>query len=224
MNEFIAALPFSLLLVVSTGPVFFVVIETSISKGARRAFCVDIGAVLADIVFILIAVLGTKTIHQSLKSNPYWFIFGGALLFVFGILAAILTRKHKSKIVVPSAEQMSKGNYFFFIAKGFLLNAINFGAFLFWLGLVVVFGSKYNMNSTKLLSFFGYMLLIYLTVSLIKIYLAKQLKSILTAQVMYKLKQLVNIILMVFGLLFIFQGVYPEQKKNLENRLEEKLK
>lgn len=224
MNEFLAALPFSLLLLVSTGPVFFVILETSISKGIRCAFCVETGALLADIVFILIAVLGTKTIHQSLESNPYWFIIGGILLLVFGLISALFIHNHKSKTVVASNQQPTKGNYFFFIAKGFLLNIINFGAFLFWLGLVIVFASKYQMNSTKLLSFFGYMLLIYLLVSLIKIYLAKQLKSLLTPQVIYKLKQFVNIILIAFGLFFIFQGVFPEHKQKLENRLEERLK
>jgi len=76
MNEFLAAIPFSLLLAVSTGPVFFVIIETSISKGARRAFCVDIGAVIADIVFITIASLGANSIRQSLEGNPRWFLLG----------------------------------------------------------------------------------------------------------------------------------------------------
>jgi len=223
MNEFLAALPFSLLLVVSTGPVFFVIIETSISRGARRAFCVDIGAVLADIIFILIALLGAKTVHQSLESNPYWYLLGGVVLFVFGLLSLFITRKHKSKIVFAS-EELSRGNYLFFIAKGFLLNFINIGVFLFWLGLVVVFGAKYQMDNTKLLYFFGYILIIYLSFDWIKIYLAKQLKTILTPQVIYKLKQFVYLILMVFGLFFVFQGVFPEQKQKLENRIEERLK
>lgn len=223
MNEFLAALPFSLLLVVSTGPVFFVIIETSISRGARRAFCVDIGAVLADIIFILIALLGAKTVHQSLESNPYWYLLGGVVLFVFGFLSLFITRKHKSKIVFAS-EELSRGNYLFFIAKGFLLNFINIGVFLFWLGLVVVFGAKYQMDNTKLLYFFGYILIIYLSFDWIKIYLAKQLKTILTPQVIYKLKQFVHLILMVFGLFFVFQGAFPEQKQKIENRIEERLK
>jgi threonine/homoserine/homoserine lactone efflux protein len=223
MNEFLAALPFSLLLVASTGPVFFVIIETSISRGARRAFCVDLGAVLADIIFILIALLGAKTVHQSLESNPYWYLLGGVVLFVFGLLSLFITRKHKSKIVFAS-EELSRGNFLFFIAKGFLLNFINIGVFLFWLGLVVVFGAKYQMDNTKLLYFFGYILIIYLSFDWIKIYLAKQLKTILTPQVIYKLKQFVHLILMVFGLFFVFQGAFPEQKQKIENRIEERLK
>ena len=48
--------------------------------------------------------------------------------------------------------------------------------------------------------------------------LAKQLKTILTPQVIYKLKQFVHLILMVFGLFFVFQGAFPGQKQKIENR------
>ncbi len=223
MNELLAAIPFSLVLVVSTGPVFFVVIETSISKGARRAFCVDVGAVIADVVFILIALLGAQTIHHSLVSNPHWFLLGGIVLFTFGITAFFLTRKNKHKIVFDP-EQVTRGNYFSFIAKGFLLNFINIGVLLFWLGLVVVFGAKYQMNYNKIIPFFSYIILLYLCFDLVKIYLAKQLKNQLTPQVIYKLKQFVHIILMLFGLFFVFQGAFPDEKQKLEATLHERLK
>lgn len=223
MNEFLAAIPFSLLLVVSTGPVFFVIIETSISKGARRAFCVDIGAVIADIVFILIASLGANSIRQSLQGNPRWFLLGGVVLLAFGLISFFRTRTNK-KNVVFAPEQLNRGNYLFFIGKGFLLNIINMGSLLFWLGLMVVFGSKYQMDYSKIFPFFTYILVVYLSFDLIKIYLAKQLKTRLTPQVIYKLKQFVHIILMLFGLFFVFQGAFPDEKQKLEATLQERLK
>ena len=51
------------------------------------------------------------------------------------------------------AKPLPKGNYFFYVAKGFVLNIINIGTFLFWVGLVV-FGADFW--------FFVYVLLIYL--------------------------------------------------------------
>ena len=223
MSEFLAAIPFSLLLVVSTGPVFFVIIETSISKGARHAFCVDIGAVIADIVFILIALFGANTIHQNLESNPRWFLLGGLVLIGFGLISYIRTRTNK-KQVAYTTEQLNKGSYLFCIGKGFLLNIINMGTLLFWLGLVVLFGTKYQMDYGKIVPFFSYILVIYLAFDLIKIYLAKQLKTKLTPQVIYKLKQLVHLILMLFGLFFVFQGAFPDEKQKLEATLQERLK
>ncbi len=223
MSEFLAAIPFSLLLVVSTGPVFFVIIETSISKGARHAFCVDIGAVIADIVFILIALFGANTIHHNLESNPRWFLLGGVVLIGFGLISYIRTRTNK-KQVAYTTEQLNKGSYLFYIGKGFLLNIINMGTLLFWLGLVVLFGTKYQMDYGKIVPFFSYILVIYLAFNLIKIYLAKQLKTKLTPQVIYKLKQLVHLILLLFGLFFVFQGTFPDEKQKLEETLQERLK
>lgn len=223
MSEFLAAIPFSLLLVVSTGPVFFVIIETSISKGARHAFCVDIGAVIADIVFILIALFGANTIHQNLESNPRWFLLGGLVLIGFGLISYIRTRTNK-KQVAYTTEQLNKGSYLFYIGKGFLLNIINMGTLLFWLGLVVLFGTKYQMDYGKIVPFFSYILVIYLAFNLKKIYLAKQLKTKLTPQVIYKLKQLVHLILLLFGLFFVFQGTFPDEKQKLEETLQERLK
>lgn len=223
MSEFLAAIPFSLLLVVSTGPVFFVIIETSISKGARHAFCVDVGAVIADIVFILIALFGANTIHQNLESNPRWFLLGGLVLIGFGLISYIRTRTNK-KQVAYTTEQLNKGSYLFYIGKGFLLNIINMGTLLFWLGLVVLFGTKYQMDYGKIVPFFSYILVIYLAFDLIKIYLAKQLKTKLTPQVIYKLKQLVHLILLLFGLFFVFQGTFPDEKQKLEETLQERLK
>ncbi len=223
MSEFLAAIPFSLLLVVSTGPVFFVIIETSISKGARRAFCVDIGAVIADIVFILIALFGANTIHQNLETNPRWFLLGGVVLIGFGLISYLHTRTNK-KQVAYTAEQLTKGSYLFYVGKGFLLNIINMGTLLFWLGLVVLFGTKYQMDYGKIVPFLAYILVAYLSLDLIKIYLAKQLKTKLTPQVIYKLKQLVHLILILFGLFFVFQGTFPDEKQKLEETLKERLK
>ncbi len=50
--------------------VFFVIVETSITKGVKRAFCVDIGAVIADVVFILVATFSAQPLRNSLAENP----------------------------------------------------------------------------------------------------------------------------------------------------------
>jgi threonine/homoserine/homoserine lactone efflux protein len=212
MSEFITALPFSLLLAISTGPVFFVIIETSISNGIKRALFVDIGAILADVVFILIASFGATAILQQLEGNPRWYLLGGVVLFMYGITSFARTNKNKNQLVFHS-EELPQGNLFFYTLKGFLLNIINIGTFLFWLGLTVVFGTKYAMDDGKLNRFFVFVLIGYLIIDVLKMYLAKQLKNKLTPIVIYKLKQSVHFILMFFGLVFVFQGTFPDQKE-----------
>lgn len=212
MSEFVTALPFSLLLAISTGPVFFVIIETSISNGIKRALCVDFGAILADIVFILIASFGATAVLQQLEGNPRWYLLGGVVLFMYGITSFARTNKNKNQLVFHS-EELPQGNFFFYIGKGFLLNIINIGTFLFWLGLTVVFGTKFSMDDGKMNRFFLFIILGYLAIDVLKMYLAKQLKNKLTPIVIYKLKQSVHVILIFFGLVFVFQGTFPNQKE-----------
>ena len=74
MNDVLSALPFSVLLIFATGPLFFLILETSISKGIKPAFLIDLGAVFADAVFVLVAFLGTKSLLADIKDNPNLYI------------------------------------------------------------------------------------------------------------------------------------------------------
>ena len=95
MNDVLSALPFSVFLIFATGPLFFLIIETSISKGIKPAFLIDLGAVFADAVFVTIAFLGTKSLLADIKDNPNLFILGGVLLLVYAIISAITTVRKK---------------------------------------------------------------------------------------------------------------------------------
>ena len=55
------------------GPVFFMLIQTSIIKGARAAIAFDLGVVLGDVVFILIAYYGSKSLLERIKDDPRLF-------------------------------------------------------------------------------------------------------------------------------------------------------
>ena len=57
MSEFLPAIPIGILLSFTIGPVFFTVLETSISKGVKAAIFVDIGVVLSDVVFFVVDFL-----------------------------------------------------------------------------------------------------------------------------------------------------------------------
>ncbi|MDO9038618.1 MAG: LysE family transporter, partial [Lutibacter sp.] len=68
------------------GPVFFMLIQTSIIKGARAALSFDLGVVLGDIIFILIAYYGSKSLLEEIKDDPRLFWIGGFILLVYGLV------------------------------------------------------------------------------------------------------------------------------------------
>jgi hypothetical protein len=57
-------------------------------------------------------------------------------------------------------------------------------------------------------------------VDCVKIVLAKQLKSKMTPTNILKIKKVISIVLMVFGVVLITQGWFPNVKEKIKNDLE----
>ena len=211
MNDILSALPFSVLLIFATGPLFFLILETSISKGIKPAFLIDLGAVFADAVFVLVAFLGTKSLLADIKDNPNLYILGGVLLMVYAIISAITTIRKKEEIIENEPIEPKGFRLFSYFIKGFFLNIINVGTFLFWLGLLVSIAPTLELETSRIIVFFSTVMIGYLILGFIKIVLAKQLSKTLTPNVIYKIRLSVCVLLVVFGIYFIYQGVYvPE--------------
>ena len=68
LDDILTAIPFGVILAFTIGPVFFVLVETSATKGFTSALAFDFGVILADIVFILLIFMSTDTLLD--KSDP----------------------------------------------------------------------------------------------------------------------------------------------------------
>ena len=203
------------------GPVFFMLIQTSILKGARAAISFDLGVVLGDIVFILIAYYGSRSLLEKIKDDPRLFFVGGAILLVYGIIT-FLDKSQKRTVQDETLVLPEKTNYIKLFLKGFLLNFINVGVLAFWLGMIVIVGSNLQMNPAKIFNYFTVILISYLITDIGKILLAKQLKKKLTPNITYKVKRIMGVLLMVFGVVLILRGFIPKEKLNLNKIIEQK--
>ena len=128
------------------GPVFFMLIQTSIVKGARAAIAFNLGVILGDVTFIVIAYFGSRHLLERIKDDPRLFFIGGLILIVYGAITYL--DKSEKKEIEESIKLPVNNNYFKLIFKGFFLNFINIGVLAFWLGLIVVIGPTLDMNPT----------------------------------------------------------------------------
>lgn len=222
INDILAAIPWGILLAFTIGPVFFVLLETSITKGFRAAMVFDAGVVFGDFVFILIAYFSTNQILERLKDDPGLFIFGGAVMLTYGIMSYVKEKKNYQKQLDEDIEEdnIQKNNYLGLFFKGFLLNFINIGVLGFWMGIIIVFGPKLNMETNRIIVFIAAIIITYFLVDIIKIMVAKQLKSRMTPHNIYKIKRVISIVLMIFGVFLIAQGIFPKEKEMIQEKLE----
>ena len=220
INDIITGIPWGIFLSFMIGPVFFILLETSIIKGFRAALVFDLGVVSGDIVFIGIAYLGSYRLIQSLKDQPALFIFGGVLMLVYGIISFIQLKKEEKINTDIIDREIVKKNYLSLFIKGFLLNIINIGVLGFWLAIIISVGPKLEMQTSRMMTFFTSVILSYLLIDCIKIILAKQLKSKMTPTNILKVKKGISIILIIFGIVLITQGWFPKEKEMVKNAFE----
>ncbi|NGY36698.1 LysE family transporter [Flavobacterium sp. XN-5] len=217
INDILSGIPWGIFLSFMIGPVFFILLETSIIKGFRAAIVFDLGVILGDIVFIGIAYLGSYRLIQSLKDKPALFIFGGIIMLAYGIISFISLRKEQKVDTKKIDNEIIRKDYLSLFIKGFFLNIINIGVLGFWLAIIISVGPKLDMQNSRMFTFFSAVIISYLLVDCIKILLAKQLKSKMTPENILKIKKGISIVLMVFGLVLITQGWFPKEKEMVKN-------
>jgi threonine/homoserine/homoserine lactone efflux protein len=198
------------------GPVFFMLIQTSIIKGARAAIAFDLGVLLGDVSFILIAYYGSRSLLEKIKDDPRLFFIGGFILIIYGLITYLDKTNKKENLKASNIKiPVVKNNYAKLFIQGYFLNFINIGVLAFWLGTVLVIGPALKMNQTAIFWYFGTILIGYFGTDLGKIFLAKQLKDKMTPFVIYRIKRTMGVLLMVFGLILMLKGFIPND--NIEN-------
>ncbi len=193
---------------VAIGPIFFLLLEISITKGFRSALAFDLGAIFADIVFIFFAYYSTSGLIEKIKDDPNLIIFGGLILCAYGVISYIKTSKSFRKIVREHYSVDTRKNLFGLFIKGFFLNFINFGVLAGWIVAIATASKITGDTKYGLVIFISTILVTLLVMDISKIMLAKKLKSKMTPRFIFKAKKWVSIIIIVFGAIMIIKGGY----------------
>jgi threonine/homoserine/homoserine lactone efflux protein len=217
LEDIQAAIPLGFFLSFMVGPVFFVLLQTSAIKGFRAAITFDLGVFLADILFILLAYFSSFQLLENLSNQPGLYVFGGVILLIYGLVTFFKVDKNE---IPDESKKIKKSDFFGLFIKGFLLNFINIGVLVFWLGIIIIFGPSLDNQPSRFFTFFATVLLSYFVTDIFKILLAKQLKKKLTAKRIFLVKKVIGIILIICGIVLVVKGFLPKNQFNIEHELE----
>lgn len=183
------------------GPIFFLLIETSLSKGAKQALVLDFGVIFADILCILAAYFASSDLVEIIRQYSGFYRITALIIFIYGVFMIF----SKTKMHLDGEKKIINQNYWKTFLNGFLLNILNIGVVLFWLFTTISARNRYP-NTTDFALYIGIMIATYFFIDLVKILLAKQFHNKLTPQIANKIRNVVGFILIVFSIVIFMQS------------------
>ena len=202
-----------MLSLVFIGPIFFLLIETSFSRGPRHALALDLGVLVADVICIVAAYFASGDLVEIIDKHPGFYRITAFIILIYAVYMIV----SKTKMHLTGEEKMISQNYFRTFLNGFFFNILNIGVVLFWLVTVISVRNAYP----DLDDFLLYMTLVigtYLAIDFLKITLAKQFLNKLTQRLANQIRRGVGFILIGFSIFIFLQSfkMFNQFDKQLE--------
>jgi threonine/homoserine/homoserine lactone efflux protein len=182
------------LLSVFVGATFFMLIETSMTRGFRAALWFDAGVVVCDSIIIAVVYFFAAWINNTVVHNAFFNIAGGIIFMGFG-MNYIISRKRND-----SPHKLKSRNIRLFM-NGFFINLLNPSVVLFWLGTMALTISKFKLNGHQTFVYYSSALCIMALLDIVKAYFAYKISSFINAKILH-------IVYVFSGILMIGLGVY----------------
>ncbi len=188
-----------LILSAAIGPVFFMLVQTSIQRGFRLALIMEFGIIMSDSFCILCAYFGLASFFQNPAYKNIIFSVGSIVLVIFGLVTFL---SHK-KVNFNVDEELKKGDKTKLFWRGFLFNISNPSVIFFWMAFVGLSLPRFSNNHTEVAAyFFGTLLTVFL-IDILKAWSADKIKKYMTQKAMVNFNKIAGLGISLFGV-FIF--------------------
>ncbi|SFI89493.1 Threonine/homoserine/homoserine lactone efflux protein [Kaistella treverensis] len=203
-----------MLSLVFIGPIFFLLIETSFSRGPKHAITLDLGVVVADIICIVASYFASGDLVEIIDKHPGFYRITAFVVFIYALYMIV----SKTKMHLAGEEKLINQNYFKTFFNGFFFNILNIGVVLFWLVTVISVRNAYP-ETAEFLFYMALVVATYLVIDLFKIYLAKIFHDKLTQLLANKIRRAVGFILIAFSFVIFLQSF--KKFNSFDRKLEE---
>jgi threonine/homoserine/homoserine lactone efflux protein len=197
-----------LFMAISVGPTLFAVIRYSLNLSYKAGLAFVLGVSLSDIMYVTIANLAAQWL-EYLEGFERQIAYGGAgILIILGLVGLI--RKQKPQRPSSQPVSISKAHYVRIWLSGFIINTVNPGAFITWLGAVTLTANTPFMYRFIL---FGACLTLLLAVDFSKVFLADRIKRVLTIKRIQMLHRFSAVCILLIGVALMVSTAFGIQFK-----------
>jgi threonine/homoserine/homoserine lactone efflux protein len=202
---------------ISVGPTLFAVIKYSLHFSYKAGLAFVLGVSASDFMYVALADVAAPWLELLRPYEKYIGYGGGVVLIGAGLSG--LFKKHVVKTPADSAPLISGGHYFRIGVSGFLINTLNPGALITWLGAVTLIATAPPLYRVIL---FGTALIIILSVDFSKVFLAERIKRSLTAKRIVYVQRFSGLCILAIGIMLLVTTAAGsgEHKKGEQGRID----
>ena len=192
-----------LFMAISVGPTLFAIIKYSLNFSYKAGVAFVLGVSVSDALYVTIANVAAAWLRYLAPYEKNIALGGAIVLMAIG--ATGLLRKLKPKRPSPVPIELSGGHYFKIWLGGFLVNTLNPGVLITWLGAVTITADSSGFYRFIL---FGSALVIILGIDFTKVFLADRIKRLLTLRRIIYVQRFSALCILLIGLALFFSTVF----------------
>lgn len=204
MNLIFEGIIFGFTLSFLLGPIFLVLIHSSIQHGKVAGLISAAGVWVSDFLFIAICYFFIQQLKDMFSSDSFMKgakLFGSFVIMTVGVIALFVNKK-----VDQEGDEIKNPSNFNLFMRGFLINTINPFTVIFWLGVMggYVIGKK--LNGQQSIQFFAGILIMIIVTDYLKVILAHQISKYITQDIINKVTKIAGIGLIIFGIYLLISN------------------
>ncbi len=203
VEAILKGLALGVVLALSVGPIIFTIIKQSITVGHKGGFCFVAGVWLSDIILVVLSNVFTAWVAMLLQYQKMIGYGGSGFLIAMGIYFFFFKKVLiKSTGGMEHTDHLSTYEMFRIFASGFIINTLNPGVLVFWLGNATVLALTHTLKER--ITIFSVCLLINMAADVGKVMMAGNLRKKLTVHNLSIINKISGAILVSFGIALLY--------------------
>jgi threonine/homoserine/homoserine lactone efflux protein len=211
VEAILKGLALGVVLALSVGPIIFTIIKQSITVGHKGGFSFVAGVWLSDIILVILSNVFTAWVATLLEYKKMIGYAGSSFLVAMGVYFFFF----KKVLIKPTgdnghADHLSIHEMFRIFASGFIINTLNPGVLVFWLGNATVLALTHTLKQRVVI--FSVCLVINMGADVGKVMMAGKLRKRLTVHNLSIINKISGAILVVFGMALLYGVIFLENR------------
>ncbi|HCL83515.1 MAG TPA: lysine transporter LysE [Chitinophagaceae bacterium] len=207
VEAILKGLALGVVLALSVGPIIFTIIKQSITVGHKGGFSFVAGVWLSDVILVILSNVFTEWVAMLLEYKKLIGYSGSSFLIAMGIYFFFFKKVHiKSTGGDEHRHHLSFQQMFRIFASGFIINTLNPGVLVFWLGNATVLALTHTLQQR--ITIFSVCLLVNMAADSGKVMMAGNLRKKLTVHNLSIINKISGAILVAFGMALLYGVIF----------------